>query len=650
MYTTAVILNAGLGDLSLGLKIADFDIIAAYEADQKAAAVHKANIDAPIVPHLPEGSGLKTVAAADLLVARLYSPELSSPHSKSSLRKERKDNSVTADDFLKLLESCRPKAFLLVLGAAYAKGRQTEPLLAGIVERNFRWSSHLIDTAEAVGMPITERKIFIVGTRSDNSYEGFDFAKFQYPVPLPLENFLQADEQIDPWYFAGLNPGSTPIDRSGKRVYCWKGGCYTGTDRVQWNHWKVPLVDTGGTFRKITHREIANLKGFPAAYALPAHKNRAWLYQKLMYAVNVTIVEKLAKGLSCSLADSPRRSRPISAAARFEDLFNRYLSELADENGTGEVFLTREVPVRDYFFDFMLRLPHQTLFFELKSYRDRQIPLSSVRRICKQFEPPPEDGKLILVLANEVSADTKRECQELFHISIWDVGNLLWLFGKFEEIKNEFIALLDYTTRDIEPVPPEFDIDFSIPEKETEDQSSPAFWKKQLARIEPGREQCQEYEEFCVKILKYILDDYLSLWAVQNQTGDGLHRFDLCCKIKNGATHDFFNTLTQYFNTKYIVFEFKNYSGEIGQKEIYTTEKYLYATALRKVAVIISRYGSDDHALQAAKGSLRENGKLILSLSDDNLLKMVDLKSQGDHETPDFLSDMLDDLLLHLEK
>ena len=129
-----------------------------------------------------------------------------------------------------------------------------------------------------------------------------------------------------------------------------------------------------------------------------------------------------------------------------------------------------------------------------------------------------------------------------------------------------------------------------------------------------------------------------------------MYRFDLCCKIKEGANHDFFDTVKHYFNTKYIVFEFKNHKDKITQKDIYKTEKYLYEKALRKVAIIISRSGADEHALQAAKGSLRENGKLILCLSDNSLLEMIDIKVGGEQEPAEFLSTVLDDLLLHLEK
>lgn len=175
-------------------------------------------------------------------------------------------------------------------------------------------------------------------------------------------------------------------------------------------------------------------------------------------------------------------------------------------------------------------------------------------------------------------------------------------------------------------------------------------WVERLERLKPGREQYQDDQTLCIDILKYVLGDYLTLWNVQETANNGMYRFDLCCKIKNGANQDFFDTIQRYFGTKYIVFEFKNYSQEITQKEIYTTEKYLYEKALRRVAVIISRMGADDNALAAARGSLCETGKLILCLSDKDLVELIDIKDKNEQPTTDFFEAMLDDLLIHLEK
>ena len=152
----------------------------------------------------------------------------------------------------------------------------------------------------------------------------------------------------------------------------------------------------------------------------------------------------------------------------------------------------------------------------------------------------------------------------------------------------------------------------------------------QLKVLETGSAAFKKYEELCVSILKYILGEYLTLWEQQKTTEENLYRFDMCCKIKNGVTQDFFLTRSvSIFSTKYIVFEFKNYEKPITQREIYTTEKYLYEKALRKVAIIISRKGADKHAKMAARGSLRESGKLIICLSDEDLKAMLQIKKKG---------------------
>lgn len=79
------------------------------------------------------------------------------------------------------------------------------------------------------------------------------------------------------------------------------------------------------------------------------------------------------------------------------------------------------------------------------------------------------------------------------------------------------------------------------------------------------------------------------------------------------------------------------------------TKKYLYDKALRKVAIIISRKGIDKNALKAIKGCLREQGKVILYLTDNDILEMLDMHYKGINPT-DYLSEKLDKLLIELEK
>ena len=59
--------------------------------------------------------------------------------------------------------------------------------------------------------------------------------------------------------------------------------------------------------------------------------------------------------------------------------------------------------------------------------------------------------------------------------------------------------------------------------------------------------------------------------------------------------------------------------------------------------------GYDDNAYWAAKGCLRENGKLIMLLETQDLIAMNKMKL--DYEDPsDYLLEKLDGILLELEK
>lgn len=659
MQMTAVVLNAGLGDLSLGLEKAGFQIIAAYEAEKKAAAIHRANLKAPVFPLPFEENSLKAVPSADLLAARIYQPVHT--HAKVIAPE---GPGATIHDFLTLLDISCPRAFFLTLRASFIKTEPMQILLNETAGKGYRCIYQSLDIARITGTPVTERMFFIVGIGPDARAD-FELPESNFPVPLPPEEFLQLKEQIDPWYFNITNHAvNLPACQNGNRFYCWKSSSYVGTNLIQWNCWKIPLIDTGGRFRKITHREVANLKGFPVDYALPDRTNRSWLYQKLIYAANVQTVKQIADGVVRSLTGRTLQKQQVSRGMQFEILFIRFLSKLTEPAN-----IKMAPPARDLPWDFVLQVEDQTLYLELKSYSGRYVPSARIQNACERLSPLSKTGTPVLVLANEAFEQSKSNALEQFHVSIWDVQNLLWLFSRFEDIKNEFVALLDYAIGDIEPVPPALNV---FPEGSTASQEplrqdsqtesettsevageikrESTDWKGRLQDIEPGDKHFQEYEGFCTNILKYALGEYLTLWERQEQTDNGLHRFDLCCKIKSGIRQDFFDTIMRYFNTKYIVFEFKNYTDKISQKEIYSTEKYLYGTALRKAAIVISRQGCDDNALRAAKGSLRESGKLILCLSDQDLLEMADIKTQGEKEPADFLGELLDKLLIHLEK
>ncbi len=228
-------------------------------------------------------------------------------------------------------------------------------------------------------------------------------------------------------------------------------------------------------------------------------------------------------------------------------------------------------------------------------------------------------------------------------VELIDISNLLFAVQYDTKLRNELIAVLPYSVNDIEPKEGFIKSDFLKHSDYTDSLI------KEMQLCQSGKEMSKTYEKLCYDLLMNIFSDDLALWNEQQTSNKDLYRFDLICRIKDVNQKTFWSILERYFNSKYVVFEFKNHSKQITQKEIYTTEKYLYSKALRSVAIIISANGCEENAKWAAKGCLRESGKLIILFETEDLIKMNRMKI--DYEDPStHLLDKLDELLLKLEK
>lgn len=632
---TAIVINAGLGALSLGIEQAGYQVIAAYETDKKAVSLHKQNLNIPIFDRFPKEDDYKECFELDLLATRIHIqlPSRISPQSGYSIHEELQ--------LLELLNGYLPHTFLFFMNPIGYKKLLPE-FLKEISYIGYRLAYQMIDIGQSSGLPIKERTICIIGAHQDNNISLL-FPDLYLSKKIYSDYFLEIGKPIDPWYYK-IDSYKLSYDNGDYPYFCWNKGEYKPSDVMIWNHMYVPLVRDIENLRKITHREIANMKGFPMEYSFSKERNKSWLYKSLMYSEHITIVKRAAE----MLLDN----RPVHRGIQFEKLFYNYLDYLSQKHQKDGFKFEKTPQSRDVGYDFRVSSHNRIFLFGLKLYNDYSVIPSKIYSACNHISKRKEEGTPILIVANKVSDNIKNECSKKYNVHLWDIENLLWLFEEFPELKSEFVAFLNYAIDNIEAKPPVFNIVTKLSAK-TEVKSSSnkdTTWKQKLSNIEPGTESFKEYEDVCIEILKYVLGDYLTLWKIQEFSNDGLYRFDLCCKIKAGTNQEFFDTIKNYFNTKYIVFEFKNYKEAIGQKEIYTTEKYLYEKALRKVAIIISRKGANNQALKAVKGTLRETGKLIICLSDQDLLDMIDIKKEGEQEPSDILINMLDELLVHLEK
>lgn len=168
-----------------------------------------------------------------------------------------------------------------------------------------------------------------------------------------------------------------------------------------------------------------------------------------------------------------------------------------------------------------------------------------------------------------------------------------------------------------------------------------------LKSLPPGKNNWKKYEELMITILKYLFEGDLKGWESQCESENKLNRYDCVCSIKKNT--EFWSFVVEQLKSNYILLEFKNYTDEIGQGEVLTTEKYLYDNAFRKIALIFSRQGANASALEMCNGAMRENGRLILVLSDNDIIEMLLREDRGD-DPSDYLFDKVDKFLMRLSR
>ena len=259
-----------------------------------------------------------------------------------------------------------------------------------------------------------------------------------------------------------------------------------------------------------------------------------------------------------------------------------------------------------------------------------------------------------LIVLYEVNFDLKSELLKQ-NIYVYDIRNLLYIFDR-TPLREQFLSLIPFAINNIEECEP--DDDFIGAKMQNflraehfgtsyyEELANQLDFINRLSSIIPGKADATKYEEYCKDMLKYLFTDNLDRWAIQEHSSENMCIFDLICKIKENAS-SFWSLINDKFNSRYVIFEFKNYNRKITQKEIYTTEKYLYKTALRNVAIILTRKGIDSNGKKAMAGALREHGKLILTLDDNDIKNILACDSFSASE---YLEDKLDEFLIKVSK
>ncbi len=331
----------------------------------------------------------------------------------------------------------------------------------------------------------------------------------------------------------------------------------------------------------------------------------------------------------------------------FEDLVRRILV-------LNHFSITPFPPGRDRGFDFLGSLGSDTWAIEVKFYRTQRAQATLIETAALRLNHrgvTAQATKGMLVVSCYLPIQLRLQLEKDFNLTFIDGADLANWAASDPALLSELQSLLETSPDDLTQVrssqhPPVLSgkplTEASLPEN-----TEGSDLCKELRKLGRGKKHWPAYEKLCERILRYLFPNDLHGWHRQKRTDDGLNRYDFVCRIR--TTTDFWQFVAQHLDSRYVVFEFKNYTGKIKQGQVLTTEKYLLEKALRRVAIIFSRDGADKHAIIMTQGAMREHGKFMLILDDDRVCQMLHMKERGEDPT-DCLFDVADDFMLALPR
>lgn len=317
--------------------------------------------------------------------------------------------------------------------------------------------------------------------------------------------------------------------------------------------------------------------------------------------------------------------------------------------------------------DLIVNKDNQRIWVEYKTYKSQVVsPSAAVSLlntvVMKKMKQDISQKDIVLLLVfSKIPTFQKDEIYKRYQIIVWDIENLVF-YSKDNPILLKQLSQITYFPIDYVEGQPSKEAEkveltqISIVDKidyEAEEDDEVNALIKRLQACKPGKKYSGEYEDVCEEILRFLFEaNYFNRLTRQHKTKDEHFRMDLIGALKitqnkEESMHPLWQLLVQHYNSHFVVFEFKNYAKEIDQNLIYITEKYLYDSALRNVAVIISRKGFSKSAKFAAEGCLKEHGKLVLGIKDEDLIEMLRLKSD---KAADYLLGKLEELLMGISK
>ena len=318
--------------------------------------------------------------------------------------------------------------------------------------------------------------------------------------------------------------------------------------------------------------------------------------------------------------------------------------------------------------DLIAQKATQRIWVECKTYKSQVVSPSTASSLLNDIvmrklkQKIPKSDLILLMVFSQIPSFQKEEIYKRYNIVVLDIENLVFYANGNSSLLKQLSQItyfpIDYIESYSSKEADQAGLLLKFRKEETPieietETSETSNLIQRLKECKAGKKHSSDYEDVCEEILRTLFEaTYFNRLTRQHKTKDEHFRMDLIGSLKinqknEESMHPLWKMLVQHYNSHFVVFEFKNYSKEIDQNLIYITEKYLFNAALRNVAIIISRKGFSKSAKFAAEGCLKEHGKLILDVTEEDLIKMLEAKSDS---AADYLLDKLEEFLMGISK
>jgi len=160
-----------------------------------------------------------------------------------------------------------------------------------------------------------------------------------------------------------------------------------------------------------------------------------------------------------------------------------------------------------------------------------------------------------------------------------------------------------------------------------QDLARAAAYRESLTSIEDGQAGWVQYQQLCSEILEYLFCPPLQPPRIEHSDADKRNRRDMV--FENTAADGFWGQARSVYEAFYIVVDAKNYGSNIKKRSVLELAHYLKAYGCGQFGILVSRKGAGPSAMHAIREQWIGSKKMIVSLSDQDLFEMLEIKARG---------------------